>query len=53
MRRLQLHVVNRELKEAIVRALIETGAERKIGKAPRTFMERELEDFVNAMTKES
>ena len=48
-RRLTLAVRISELREALAGALTQLGAERRFGRAPPSFMERELQQWLEAM----
>ncbi|CAK0855184.1 unnamed protein product [Prorocentrum cordatum] len=50
-RKLMLHL-HPEIRQCIIDAMIQTGAEWKQGRAPVSHMERELQDWLEAFTKE-
>ena len=51
-KRLTVSIRETELRKAISRALLEGGADRRYGRAPPTFMERELQQWVETLTAE-
>ena len=51
-KRLTVSIRETELRKAISRALLECGADRRYGRAPPTFMERELQQWVETLTAE-
>ena len=49
LRRITFHVRDRGVNDMMTEALRATGAEQKLGRAPRSNLERELQKFADAM----
>ena len=53
LRRITFCCSNGEARAAVLKAFDEVGAERKQGKAPASYMERELQEWVEALIEQS
>ena len=52
LRRITFAVVDTDVRNTVVKAMQETQAERKYGRAPRTWMEREMQEWVQHLVGE-
>ena len=52
LRRLTISITDKNLRQAVLQALIQTGGERKLGQGPATNMERELQEFIEGMSEQ-
>ena len=53
LRRITFCCVDPGARQAVLKAFDEAGAERKQGKAPASYMERELQEWVEALIEQS